>query len=52
VLLRRFFAGSLLGLLLVGAFAVAVAERLSARADQSSSRGYDTANLDKNLQAM
>jgi putative endopeptidase len=47
VLLRRFFAGSLLGLLLLGVFAVAVAERLSARADQSSSRGYDTANLDK-----
>src|SRR5277367_4272838 len=45
--LRRFFAGSLLGLLLVGAFAVALAERLSARADQNSSRGYDTANLDK-----
>jgi putative endopeptidase len=47
VLIPRLFAGGLLGLLLLGAFAVALNGRRTARTMQSSSHGYDPANLDK-----
>jgi putative endopeptidase len=47
MLIRRLFASGLLGLLLLGVLAVTLGGKRSARADQSSSRGYDSANLDK-----